>query len=499
MTELAFPEPGVISAALRMPESLVDPGILVGWSLEHRHPTRPIGFTYGDPNEVPSTGFVDPIQLAREGHLITIAPTGAGKGRGCIIPALLQHQGPVIVIDPKGENAAITTRYRREMGQQVIVLDPMRITDQPPDAFNPLDMIDIESAVAVDDVAAIAHALWGDQMSARDRFWTGRAEQVTIGLLLHLLADRPASMRNFNGLRRLVANAVSNPESMLAAMTSSSHPEAQIIASALKLPAPETLGGILAFCQELVDFLRGPLVQDATAKSTFDVEGIMRGDPYSIYVVLPPHMLESHGRLLRIWISSMLGGITRRYSKPPKPTLFILDETAQLGPLPQLRQAITLLRGYGLQTWSFWQDVSQLKMLYPSDWQTMINNCRVLQCFGALNMNAADGMAQLTGLHSGDQVLSLKPDEMILQLAGDSAVVARLPDYLADPPFAKRFDPNPFYQNDRPVARKPPRIQLREQPTRIALRAAALARSKPRDPSEPDPLLDRLLALWETK
>ena len=68
--------------------------------------------------------------------------------------------------------------------------------------------------------------------------------------------------------------------------------------------------------------------------------------------------------------------------------------------IPQLRQAITLLRGYGLQTWSFWQDFSQLQRLYPADWQTMVNNCKVLQAFGANNMNASNSVMTLTGFQT---------------------------------------------------------------------------------------------------
>ena len=55
---------------------------------------------------------------------------------------------------------------------------------------------------------------------------------------------------------------------------------------------------------------------------------------------------------------------------------------------------MTLLRGYGLQTWSFWQDPSQLQNLYPNDWPTMVNNCRAVQCFGANTMLAAEAMAR---------------------------------------------------------------------------------------------------------
>src|SRR6059058_3203032 len=98
------------STSLRQPDKLPEPGLLVGWSLENRPSRRPIGFSYGNPLKVPATGYLDPILLNGEGHLMTIAPTGAGKGTGCIIPALLRYPGPVIVIDPKGENAAITAR-----------------------------------------------------------------------------------------------------------------------------------------------------------------------------------------------------------------------------------------------------------------------------------------------------------------------------------------------------------------------------------------------------
>jgi len=156
-------------------------------------------------------------------------------------------------------------------------------------------------------------------------------------------------------------------------------------------------------------------------------------------------MLQSHGRVLRLWIGALIQLLLRRRGKPEKSTLFLLDEAAQLGKLDQLRTAITLLRGYGLQTWSFWQDVSQLKMLYPLDWQTMVNNSKVFQAFGANNLGAVEAMASLIGFASGRQFLEMERGEMLLQIAGDEAVVARLPNYLTDLVFAGQFDPNPFF------------------------------------------------------
>ena len=43
----------------------------------------------------------------------------------------------------------------------------------------------------------------------------------------------------------------------------------------------------------------------------------------------------------------------------------LIDEAAQLGTLDELRSAITLMRGYGVKGWSFWQDLSQLQRIYP--------------------------------------------------------------------------------------------------------------------------------------
>ncbi len=489
---------------LRLPEHLGDPGLLVGWSLELSHARKPIGFGFGDPRKTPVSGYIDPVLMQFDGHLITIAPTGAGEGLGCIIPALLRHEGPIIVIDPKGENVAITARRRREMGQQVVVLDPIGITDQPAAALNPLDLLDATAATTVDEAAALAAILIEHHGDDRNRFWYDRAEHFITGAILHALADHPPEQRNLPTVRSILGLAAGDPEQVMEAMMRSVHPEVRAIARSVSIGAPETRASIIAVAQDGVDFLRGPLVQDATRRTTFDLQSVTLGDPLSIYIVLPPHMLESHGKLLRMWVATLIMAITRRRGRARASTLFLLDEAAQLGTLPQLRQAVTLLRGYGLQTWSFWQDLSQLRLLYPFDWQTMVNNCQVVQCFGSFNSMAATDVAELTGFGSPSAVLDLDAREMILQISGDEPVIARLPNYRLDSPFAGLFDPNPYYDPDQDLMpREPPRIRLYERsPTRPrALVSVGPGGNEPEAvlaSDQPDPFLDHLLAGWET-
>src|SRR3546814_3016361 len=80
-------------ATLSLPDAIEGDGLLVGWSLETRRHSRPVGFSFGDQVDAAGRAAL-PILLAGEGHLITIAPTGAGKGVGCVVPSLLRHRGP---------------------------------------------------------------------------------------------------------------------------------------------------------------------------------------------------------------------------------------------------------------------------------------------------------------------------------------------------------------------------------------------------------------------
>jgi len=197
---------------------------------------------------------------------------------------------------------------------------------------------------------------------------------------------------------------------------------------------------------DMVDFLRGDQIQTSIARTSFDLRHHQRR-AVSIYLIMPLHMLESHSRLLRLWLGALISCIIAPCT-PRHATLFILDEAAQLGELPHLRQAITLLRGYGLQTWTFGRNVSQLQMLYSRDWKTMVNNAGASVLRPAQPV-AADTMAEMTAFVAGMRARP-RPERDVLQLGGDEAVVAQLPNYLADPAFHNLMRPQSDHDQDRP-------------------------------------------------
>ena len=54
-----------------------------------------------------------PVCSTPEHHTLIVARTRTGKGTRVIVPTLLRYAGSALVIDPKGENAAVTARVRR--------------------------------------------------------------------------------------------------------------------------------------------------------------------------------------------------------------------------------------------------------------------------------------------------------------------------------------------------------------------------------------------------
>ncbi|APF36665.1 hypothetical protein BOQ54_04475 [Chelatococcus daeguensis] len=78
-----------------------------------------------------------PLYFRGEGHLLTVAPTGAGKGQRLILPVLLDFEGPTVVLDPKGENYEHTA-WRRSLYGQVFKWAP---GEADSDCYNPLDRV----------------------------------------------------------------------------------------------------------------------------------------------------------------------------------------------------------------------------------------------------------------------------------------------------------------------------------------------------------------------
>ena len=172
--------------------------LLLGWNA---HDSRTLGFAATSPSAPRKPAL---LEYADEGHLLTVAPTGAGKGRCAIIPTLLSYTGPVVVIDPKGEAAQVTSRHRREIGHKVVVLDPFHVVTEKSDRLNPFDLFDLDRADAESDSEMIASMLSIGHEFTTDPYWTDTGVGLTAGLIAHIGASQKGDKRTLAGLRELL-------------------------------------------------------------------------------------------------------------------------------------------------------------------------------------------------------------------------------------------------------------------------------------------------------
>jgi hypothetical protein len=615
-------------------------GILIGRPIDS---TSTLGFR--NPNSAPPPPSNDAVWYRGEGHLLTVAPTGAGKSMGCVIPALTSVRGSVVVLDPKGEAYRATWKRRQAIGQRVVRLDPFGAgADGPLDAgFNPFDMLPFLSDDREVACRMLAELILHPDSHKTDPFWRDSSVGVLAGLidtyerasgysrsLAALVSDfavfcpgqrelgeiEPAEgllsrlRHNTELLLRMEASgltpeivaaaaydatlAYAQPfpagtdlmERMLAAVTAgiaagrleAEEDAEEAAAEADELEAgdgpddsldrlalvlteeghgatqgtaptissffepgtdssdmPPPTGDTLLAIQTLEsmgyavdpdrDFLRRlraacttPLDEEdvdtilsyvkdpfggfeddedritfaedkgtcedvyplaihrmanassffarSTAQSIggtpdktwgsilatlrsdlaqftgrrmarflqggFDASCLRNGEAVSVYIVFPPTRIRSHPSLFRLMVEALAQSVLARAELPEHPTLFLLDEVAQLGRLEFLLTAQTMLRGFGVQVWSFWQDTSQLRALYPHEWKTLLHNSKVIQVFGRNLGGQHHDLSEALDI-APEQLSMMAPGTMMAWIEGGQPQRLTIPMAYADP------------------------------------------------------------------
>ncbi|MCU0340475.1 MAG: type IV secretory system conjugative DNA transfer family protein [Spirosomaceae bacterium] len=427
------------------PPKKTKPLLLLGW--ENTESKHAIGFRPAATES--ATQATKIVANADIMHQITIAPTGSGKGRGVIIPNLLSYPGPVVVIDPKGENYRVTARARRQMGQRVVCLDPFGCVTSTPDRLNPFDLLDLPNADLESESQTMAEMITGGHTSLKEPFWDLSAKGIVSGVIAYFAACEGKDNRHLNSVRELFCsddmayNLAVKMDQIGKKMPRMAYEE---MCAFLSMPERETRPSVLATANSYLKPFMSERVGSALHQSTFALEDVVAGKPMTIYVVIPPDKLKSHAGLLRLWIGTLISALLSRTEIPPQKTLFILDEAAQLGSFGLLETILTLCRGYGVACWSFWQDLTQLKRHY-SNWQTLLNNCHTWQFFGVRKFQTAKDLHEITGV-SPSTIIGLPSDQQII-LSDDNPTpkICRKFDYLKDAPFQGFYDENPFYRN----------------------------------------------------
>jgi len=418
-------------------------------------------------------------------HVLTVAPTGSGKGIGGVIPNLLSYRGSVVVLDPKGEVHAVTARRRRELGQRVVVVDPFKLTGAEPASLDLLGGIDPKDEACVGEAAALIDALVVRSPNAEPH-WDDTAGSLLLGLALHV-AGLEADRRHLGTVRELLTLPQFDQANLLGQLSQGDEAFGVVARSArMQLGREEReRSSVLSTAARHTAWLDDPrLVRSVAGRPAGFQLGALKREPVTLYLCIPPDKLQAYKGWVRVVLGEVLASLVREQAKPALPVLVVFDEVAQLGHFRPLEDGVGILRGYGAQLWMLAQDLSQLEGVYPR-WRTFLANC-TLQAFGTHDLTTAEHLSKLCGEQTiavqsvskshevdGHDSTStsetgralLTPDE-VRRLAGTEVLVverglpvARLGrlNYLTDPEHVGQFDSNPMHLQLEP-ARAPKRL-----------------------------------------
>lgn len=426
--------------ALRVAGRTSTSGLFLGWTKEF---DQPVGFAGGSP---PAQVAGKPIFYHGDAHALSIGSTGSGKGRSAIIPNLLTYRGPIITVDINGINSQIAARRRRDLGRRVAVLDPLGLLPLPTDTLSPMQLLSMPGSLVDADAEMFASLIGVGHQAASDSYWPDNATSLISALIAHVATTAPPEKRNLNEVRRLMTADDMDYDIALALDKKEvvNRMAREKFVGYLSAPSDKTRPCIRSTALTYIDTFGSDPVQRALGSSTIDLNDVVAGRDLDIFLVFPSDRLESHAAVLRLYLGTLLTAIIRRKQIPHDRTLFLIDEAGQLGSLPMLKQAITLFRGSGLTVWPFFQDFAQIRAQYPHDWETIVNNCGVIQAFGVNTPLAARGLSELLDI-APKYLHRLGRDDQALAIQGRGTTTSRKLDYLRDPVFAGLYDADPRF------------------------------------------------------
>lgn len=347
-------------------------------------------------------GWGKVIRYSGDAHLITVAPTGSGKGRDVLVGALLEYEGSCIVIDPKGQLAAITKARREQMGQKIIILSPLPKElpmDLGPSAkYNPMACLDPDSDAFGPNCEAIADSIVKQEEGPNSHFFDS-ARQLIAGVIMHLAVHGRDDEKNLVMVQQLVSGPPRALEAFIAealSLDKEGFVTGKLARFASVSDGDRELRSIISTAITQCGFINNRAIGGSLRSSDFSFRDLKR-EPTTVYLVLPAKFIEPCGKWFRLILASAIAELWTD-EKGKYSVLAMIDEFAQLGRLSVIADAMGMARGFGLQLWPILQDLTQLKEHYGDRWETFLGGAAVRQFFGPREHFTADYVSKLCGV-----------------------------------------------------------------------------------------------------
>ncbi|MGO9760095.1 MAG: type IV secretory system conjugative DNA transfer family protein [Solirubrobacteraceae bacterium] len=386
---------------------------------------------------------------------MVVAPPRAGKSSGYVVPWLLDHHGPALVLSTKRDIYDATAPYRRGLGR-VWVYDPFG--DRSSAGFTPLVPARTWPG-AIRAGEALASAAHPDSSNAANEFWDKEAASM-LAPLLHAAAIAGERMSEL--VRWLDARDFTDAIACLKGAGASAAADQLEGVSRRDERNRETT---VVSAQNMLGAYRYPQVA-ARAVGDLTPERFLDGNANTIYVVAAGHDQDALRPVILALVAAMYEAaiVKARRDGVLDPRLFILmDEAANIAPVRNLAPWLSQCGDHGIVIATIWQSIAQIDQRYGRAARDAICAASTAQVFipplaeptsaGYLtellgeepvaNASSSSGLARHT-LSVGHQKAG--PSPWLRQIARGRAVlvyrdlppaIVRAPGWFEDPRFAR--------------------------------------------------------------
>jgi type IV secretory pathway TraG/TraD family ATPase VirD4 len=314
-----------------------------------------------------------PVWMSCERSLLVVGPPGSGKGLHIAINAILDAPGPVITTSTKPDNLKATLTARRATGP-VAVFDPQGMLGADfahLGAWDPVDGCEDPMRAATRADALAANTGIGD--ASENRIWRQHAKTV-LETVLHAAALQGETidtayvwMQSQHSLRK--AHGILED-----------HPDAcptwdERLRGIIDNPDPRFVGSVMSVVSAAVAPLALPVVRAALtptpARPAFTAETLLASSG-TLYALATDRGAAAASGLVSALIEDVAYIARRIAARSPggrmnPPVLFLLDECANVAPIPSLPALLADGRGQNLTVIPIFQALAQVRSRYGDD------------------------------------------------------------------------------------------------------------------------------------
>jgi type IV secretion system protein VirD4 len=352
-----------------------------------------------------------PLYFPGRSHGFLCAPARSGKFISILVQILLSWRGSCLYVDPKGQGCAVAARFRaQKLRQKVYRLDPFNLMERLPgvrycpplaqiDPMACLDPLSNSFAAEADNIAEAA--ITSDAHA--DSHWTNGARGLTSGVIMGLKTRWPRETL------ATVYRVISGPDLFLFAQDACQYAASQgggdfIIERLARYAAPgaaenREMLSIISTAITQLQFIGNKCIADSLGGSSFQFEQMKR-EGITCFLILPGEFLGGNCmKWFRLIVGTAIDAFMREASRRV-PVLGILDEfKSAVGKLGVVETAMGLSAGYGLQLLNVFQNLSQLKELWPQGFETFLANSGFQVYFAPRDKTTSDYVSDMAGVN----------------------------------------------------------------------------------------------------